>query len=81
MLQAKLKGIPVWIRHETQDDAMQRSTTKARLRHLFYRIFYHFVNGALVIGKKNRQHLLRHGFKPDNLIFRPLLCAEPLHRN
>jgi len=56
-----LLGIPVWIRHETEDEAFQRPAWKTALRALFYRIAYAGVNHAFSIGHLNREHLLRHG--------------------
>jgi glycosyltransferase involved in cell wall biosynthesis len=57
--------IPVWIRHETQDEALQRSKLKSFLRGIIYRVFYKGVSHAFVIGQLNREHFLRHGMKGD----------------
>ncbi len=59
--------IPIWIRHETQDEAFARTALKRWLRSLAYRIIYRGVSRAFYIGRLNREHLLRHGFTDDRL--------------
>jgi glycosyltransferase involved in cell wall biosynthesis len=67
LFQALVRRIPVWIRHETQDEANRRSYGKNLLRSAAYRMAYAFVKKAFFIGELNRQHLLRHGFRPQQL--------------
>lgn len=64
-------GIPVWIRHETQDEAFRRSKIKGVARSLFYRAAYAGVSHAFYIGQLNREHLLRHGMTEARLGFAP----------
>lgn len=69
--------IPVWIRHETQDEAFRRSPGKRALRSLAYRAFYKGVSHAFFIGQLNREHLLRHGLKESRLSFAPYCVDSP----
>ncbi len=57
--------IPIWIRHETQDEASARRPLKRFLRSMAYRVFYKGVSHAFVIGQLNREHFLRHGMKEE----------------
>lgn len=66
-LHARLKGIPVWMRNETQDDAFERSRFKHFFRHLIYRIAYLGLDKAFFIGELNRKHYLRHGVSAKKL--------------
>jgi glycosyltransferase involved in cell wall biosynthesis len=67
-------GIPIWIRHETQDEAFVRPAWKAGLRNLFYRAAYRGVSHAFYIGELNREHLVRHGI-PARRMSRAAYCA------
>lgn len=60
-LSCVLLRIPIWIRHETQDEAFSRPAWKEALRGLSYRLAYGGVDHAFYIGALNREHLLRHG--------------------
>ena len=60
--------IPIWMRLETQDQAFERSPLKGVLRSAYYRLFYSGVSKAFPIGQLNRQHWLRHGLKPNQLV-------------
>jgi len=64
---ALLRGIPIWMRCETQDQAFSRSWLKDRLRHAYYGLLYAGIQQAFPIGELNRQHWLRHGMKPMQL--------------
>jgi glycosyltransferase involved in cell wall biosynthesis len=70
-LSCRRLGIPIWIRHETQDEAFPRSAAKSFLRGLFYRFAYAGVSHAFYIGQLNREHLLRHGLDAGRLTFAP----------
>lgn len=70
--------IPIWIRHETQDEAFQRRPWKRMLRALAYRIVYSGVSHAFFIGQLNREHLLRHGMKETRLSFAPYCVDSPI---
>lgn len=70
--------IPVWIRHETQDEAMVRGPLKSLLRGLFYRLAYAGVSRAFYIGRLNLEHLLRHGLFPAKLGFSPYCVLAPV---
>jgi glycosyltransferase involved in cell wall biosynthesis len=63
--------IPIWIRHETQDEAFVRPPWKEALRGLLYRLIYRNVSHAFYIGELNRRHLLFHGIAPERLSFAP----------
>lgn len=60
-------GIPLWLRCETQDEAVERSKAKSVLRYLIYRIAYSPFNRIFFIGELNRQHYLRHGVPKSKL--------------
>ena len=62
-------GVPVMLRHEASDDAVQRSRVKNVLRSLVLRAFYARVAGFAAIGTAARRHLLRFGV-PDEAIGR-----------
>ena len=72
-----LLRIPIWIRHETQDEALPRRPWKRLLRSLAYRIIYSGVSHAFFIGQLNREHLLRHGMKESRLSFAPYCVDSP----
>ena len=59
--------IPVWIRHETQDEAFSRPAWKSAMRNIFYRLAYAGIDHAFYIGALNREHLLRHGMQERQL--------------
>lgn len=71
LLAAVLRGIPVWLRVETQDEARLRSALKSLGRGVIYRFAYRFFAGAFAIGQLNRAHLLRHGFRTHQVITTP----------
>ena len=60
-------GIPIWIRHETQDEAFTRPAWKRAARGLAYRLAYLGVSHAFYIGELNREHLRRHGIAEGRL--------------
>ena len=64
-------GIPIWIRHETQDEAFIRPPWKTALRQVFYRLAYRGVSHAFYIGQANREHLLNHAIAPARMSFSP----------
>ncbi|HBH72982.1 MAG TPA: hypothetical protein DDY43_05950 [Synechococcales bacterium UBA10510] len=64
---ALVRGIPVWMRCETHDEAVSRSALKSLLRSAYYRLFYIGIHQAFPIGLLNRQHWLRHGLGPHQL--------------
>ena len=69
--------IPIWIRHETQDEAFQRKPWKRMLRALAYRFIYRGISHAFFIGKLNREHLLRHGIAERRLSSAPYCVDSP----
>ena len=69
--------IPVWIRHETQDEAFARPAWKSALRTLAYRLAYTGVTHAFAIGELNRRHLLRHGVKPERVSLARYCVSDP----
>ncbi|QMU27431.1 glycosyltransferase [Adhaeribacter radiodurans] len=60
-VQAIRKGIPLWLRCETQDKAAPRSKAKSIFRALIYRIIYKRFGTIFYIGELNHQHYLMHG--------------------
>ncbi|MGN6291490.1 MAG: glycosyltransferase family 4 protein [Chitinophagaceae bacterium] len=66
--EANRRNIPVWLRCETQDEAMVRSGLKTMARFIFYRLWYKRISKAFYIGQLNQKHYLRHGIKKKNLI-------------
>ena len=77
-LSCVLLGIPIWIRHETQDEAFVRPVWKNTLRQIYYRTIYRKVSHAFYIGQLNREHLLRHGISPNQMSFAPYCVPAPV---
>lgn len=69
--------IPIWIRHETQDEAFRRKPWKRLLRSIAYRLIYRGISHAFFIGQLSREHLLRHGMKESRLSFAPYCVVSP----
>lgn len=59
--------VPVWLRCETQDYAVNRAAHKALLRGIVYRLAYRGLNRCFTIGELNRQHYLMHGVDAKRL--------------
>lgn len=76
LLGARRRGIPLWLRVETQDEARTRSAFKRVMRGLVYRLAYRGVAGAFAIGQLNRAHLLRHGFQPRQIVSTPYATPD-----
>lgn len=74
---ARTHGVPVWMRQETQDLAYTRPWWKDQIRTLCYRAIYSQLQGALPIGQRNRDHLVRHGIDPRHLIPAPYCVSDP----
>jgi glycosyltransferase involved in cell wall biosynthesis len=68
------RGIPVWVRMETQDEAVTRGPLKAFLRGIVYRVMYAGVAKAFYIGELSREHLRRHGL-PDSRLAPAHYCT------
>jgi glycosyltransferase involved in cell wall biosynthesis len=66
-VQAWRKGIPVWLRCETQDFAMPRSPGKALFRSMIYRSAYIAMQKIFYIGELNKKHYLDHGVPESKL--------------
>jgi glycosyltransferase involved in cell wall biosynthesis len=66
-LEANRRGIPLWLRCETQDEAVTRSKSKSTLRTLMYRVTYKKFDRIYYIGELNRRHYLNHGVPPEKL--------------
>jgi glycosyltransferase involved in cell wall biosynthesis len=75
-LSCLLLRIPIWIRVETQDEAVVRPKWKGDVRTAVYWVAYKFVAHAFFIGILNRDHLMRHGIKPEKMSLAPY--ASPL---
>lgn len=67
-------GLHLWIRMETQDQALSRSVFKSWLRSLIYRSLYQPVKKAFFIGKLNKQHYSKHGI-PNHKLFPAHYCT------
>jgi glycosyltransferase involved in cell wall biosynthesis len=65
---ARKAGIPVSLRCENQDRAFPRPIWKDYLRSIYYRYIYRSIDRFFYIGQLNKQHYIRHGVKPDQLI-------------
>ncbi|MCI0539112.1 MAG: glycosyltransferase family 4 protein [Verrucomicrobiales bacterium] len=70
--------VPIWIRHETQDEAFARSPFKSLLRNVAYRVAYRPVQHAFFIGELNRRHLLNCGVPGDRMSRAPYCVPNPL---
>jgi glycosyltransferase involved in cell wall biosynthesis len=66
---ARLLGIPVWLRSETQDHAFARSSGKALARRLAYRVLYSLVDHFFPIGELNAAHYRAHGVADHRMTF------------
>ena len=66
--QAIRRSIPIWLRCETQDEAMVRSRGKSTLRSTMYQAAYRAVDRFFYIGELNRQHYLNHGVPENKLV-------------
>ena len=66
-VEARRRGIPLWLRCETQDEAIHRSKGKGIIRSLLYRIIYQGFDRVFYIGQLNRNHYLRHGVPESKL--------------
>ena len=75
-LSCQLLRIPVWIRVETQDEAVVRPKWKGDVRTAFYWLAYKRMAHAFYIGILNRDHLMRHGIPSAKMSFAPY--ATPL---
>ncbi len=64
---ARKKNIPLWLRCETQDCAIERSAVKYAIRSLIYRRIYSGFNHFFYIGELNRQHYLKLGVPEKKL--------------
>lgn len=64
---AKKNNVPIWIRMETQDEAVSRSPVKSLIRTVIYRNVYKTVSRFFTIGEINKQHYLRHGVTKDRM--------------
>lgn len=66
--EARKAGIPLCLRCENQDNAFARSFWKDQLRSIYYRRKYRSIDRFYYIGQLNKQHYLRHGVHPDQLL-------------
>ena len=67
-MEARRRGIPIWLRCENQDMAFERTRVKSILRHWFYRVAYSGIKKFFFIGELNRLHYLAHGVTPAKLV-------------
>ncbi len=73
-----LLGIPVWIRHETQDESAPRRAWTALKRDIFYFLVYLNIDHAFYVGQLNRRHLLQHGVDESKMSFAPYCVTSPV---
>lgn len=66
--EARKRKIPVWLRCETQDEAVTRSKVKSMLRSVFYILAYKGFSRMFYIGELNKAHYLGHGVKSAKLL-------------
>lgn len=66
-LAARSRGIPLWLRCETQDAAFYRARLKSILRFLVYRGAYKAFDRFFYIGELNRKHYRAHGVAAKRL--------------
>ena len=66
-IEAKRRGIPVWLRCETQDYATHRSGIKSFVRSMIYRVAYSALSRVFYIGELNKKHYLKHGVASSKL--------------
>ncbi len=74
--QARRRGIPIWIRQETQDDAFHRTALKGAIRSLAYRLLYTQIAHAFPIGRLNRDHFLKHGIAATRMTPSPYCTPD-----
>lgn len=72
--------IPIWIRTETQDQAVARGQIKSWLRSWFYRLAYAPVRKALVIGRLNGEHYQAHGLIKRRHVSAPYCVVDRFER-
>ena len=75
---AKRHGVPVWIRMETQDDAIERSRSKAVARSFTYRNLYRTIDRFFTIGNANKEHYIRHGVPAGRLRVANYCTPDPV---
>ena len=66
-IEARRRGIPVWLRCETQDYATHRSGIKSVIRAIVYRAAYSALSRVFYIGELNKKHYLKHGVANSKL--------------
>lgn len=72
------RGVPRWLRQETQDLAFSRGPIKRVARTITYRAAYAGVNRAFYIGELNRRHYSRHGIREERLTRSPYCVRNPI---
>src|SRR6185312_3814073 len=73
-----LRGIPLWLRTETQDEASARSRGKGLLRGFFYALAYAPFRRLLPIGRLNREHYRRHLVSAARLTWCRYCVPDPI---
>jgi glycosyltransferase involved in cell wall biosynthesis len=75
LLEARLRGIPVVMRHEASDEALTRTPLKSLVRDVALRALYSQIACFAAIGTNARRHLLRLGV-PGARIGRTPYCVD-----
>ncbi len=81
LLFAKAYGIPVVMRHEASDSALQRSWLKSVLRDVSLKLIYALVRVFACIGTEARWHLTRLGVASERLVESPYCIDSDLFEN
>lgn len=68
LMAARKFKIPIWLRCETQDHALERSFFKAIGRKIIYKLIYRYIDKFFYIGELNRLHYLKHGVSSVKLM-------------
>lgn len=72
--------VPMILRQETQDEMFRqhRGRLKSIARLIMYRLYYAPIVHALAFGELNREHLIRHGFRPEQISMAHFSVPNPL---
>jgi glycosyltransferase involved in cell wall biosynthesis len=71
LLAARRLGIPLLLRADATDEAVDRGAAKAALRYLFLRVLYTQMDRFLAVGHNARRHYLSKGVPANKIYFSP----------
>lgn len=78
LLALRWLGIPILLRAETTDVAVQRSAIKAFSRHVFLKLLYSQIAGFLAIGCNSRNHYRCRGITENRIYHAPYNIDDEL---